>query len=97
MFEVSDLHDAVTDHWVDLPYSDDVGQHVTQPLGVNKVQVTEERIVIVEHSTVVMEKSYGLFKLTVYGTLAEESVWVSEHMLPVCVCVCVCVYSIYKG
>ena len=45
---------------VNLPDSDDVCQHVAEPLRVNKVEVGQERILVVEEGSVVVEKPHRL-------------------------------------
>ena len=52
---------TIFDKRVDFPDSDDVCQHVTQPLWIHKVEVAEEWVVIVQEGAVVMEKPHGLF------------------------------------
>ena len=47
--EMSALTIASLNEAVDLGYRDDVGQHVTQPLRVHKVEVAQGRSSVVEH------------------------------------------------
>ena len=52
------LQDAIVDKVLSLRYSDDLGQHVCQPDGVNEIQVvqTSQVVVVMKQHTVVMEK-----------------------------------------
>ena len=52
---------TVSNERVDLSDSDYVCKHVTEPLWVDKVEITQQGVVIVKECAVVMEKSHSLF------------------------------------
>ena len=65
MLQVLQLHDPVLDERVDLPDSDHVGEHVTQPLRVQEVQVSEGGVIIMQEDAVIVEEGCSLVKLSI--------------------------------
>lgn len=51
---------TLLDKRVNLSDSDNVSQHVTQPLGVHEVKIFQEGVFIMQQSSIVVEKSYSL-------------------------------------
>ena len=47
---------TIIDVWVDFPDGDNVRQHVTQPLRVQEVQVTQQRVIIMQQHTCDMRR-----------------------------------------
>ena len=52
---------TISNEGIDLSDSDYVCKHVTEPLWVNKVEVTQQWVIVVKECAIVMEKSHGLF------------------------------------
>ena len=42
---------TISDVWVSLSYGDDTGQHGTEPLGVEEVEVTQPALIKMEEDT----------------------------------------------
>ena len=70
--EVFQPHDPVLCERVDLPYGDHVTEHVTQPLGVEKVQVSQGGVLVVQEETVFVEEFGGLVQLRLIPKLKKK-------------------------